>query len=242
MKATLMIGANSAIAIAASRRLIAQGQRVISISRCPPPLTDLHHYNCDYSDESIMDCCLKISKLGITLNRIFHFNGMLHQGNHGPEKQLSQCQRDWFNQCMSINAFQPLMWLQQLQPLCHPAHACVFYALSARLASISDNQLGGWYSYRASKAALNMLMKTAAIEVARRQPKLGIVLWHPGTTDSPLSRPFQTNVAKDKLFTPAFSASQLLKLAETSLQQLTQGEWPTGQAQFIDWQGEPISW
>ncbi|MGL4473178.1 MAG: SDR family NAD(P)-dependent oxidoreductase [Shewanella sp.] len=242
MTVTVMIGANSAIAMAASQQLAAAGHIIITISRQPPKCTYQYHFDCDYSDQSISECCQQIAALGIVIDRVLHFNGLLHQGEQGPEKQLAQCQRDWFIHSMTINAFQPLIWLQHLVPLCHPSRPIVWYFVSARLASISDNQLGGWYSYRASKAALNMLMKTAAIEIARQRPKLGIVLWHPGTTDTPLSQPFQANVARDKLFTPDFSAAQLIDLSSASLQQLAQGLWPSGQAQFIDWQGKPIPW
>ena len=86
----------------------------------------------------------------------------------------------------------------------------IFAALSARVGSVSDNQLGGWYAYRASKSALNMIIKSASIEVARKNPKAIIVGLHPGTVDSNLSKPFQHSITNNKLFTPSIAASHLL--------------------------------
>ena len=93
-------------------------------------------------------------------------------------------------------------------------HKSVFGALSARVGSIDDNRLGGWHSYRASKAALNMLLRTCAIELVRRNPTAICVSLHPGTVDTALSKPFQTNVPQGKLFTPEFAATQLLQVVE----------------------------
>ena len=105
---------------------------------------------------------------------------------------------------------------------------------SARVGSISDNRLGGWYSYRASKAALNMMIKTAAIELARRAKNIKLIAFHPGTTDTPLSKPFQKNVPENKLFSAEFVAKQLLDIVENT---------PIDQSpSYLDWQGETINW
>ena len=108
----------------------------------------------------------------------------------------------------------------------------IFAALSARVGSISDNQLGGWYAYRASKAALNMIIKTAAIEVRRRNPHAIVVGLHPGTVDSDLSKPFQGNVPEGKLFTPDFAAGKLLTVLE--------GLAPAQTGRCFGWDGEEI--
>ena len=105
---------------------------------------------------------------------------------------------------------------------------------SARVGSISENRLGGWYSYRASKAALNMMIKTDAIELARRNKNIKLIAFHPGTTDTPLSKPFQNNVPANKLFTCEFVAKQLLSIVDEC--ELDQS------ASFLDWQGESINW
>ena len=105
---------------------------------------------------------------------------------------------------------------------------------SARVGSISDNQLGGWYSYRASKAALNMVLKCAAIELARLNPRAKLVAFHPGTTDTNMSKPFQKGVPAEKLFSPDFVASRLL----VSLDSIV----PDGELAFLDWDGKAIAW
>ena len=138
---------------------------------------------------------------------------------------------------LSSNALTPILCIQAILPLLNQQTPCVITALSARVGSIEDNKLGGWYSYRASKAALNMLFKTAAIELARRAKQTRLVLFHPGTTDTELSKPFQKNVPKDKLFSPDFVAEQLYTLLQQP-EQLTD----IGQPAYIDWQGKNINW
>ncbi len=119
-------------------------------------------------------------------------------------------------------------------PLLNKESRSVFAALSARVGSIGDNRLGGWYGYRASKAALNMLVKTAAIEYRRRAPNIRFMVFHPGTTDTPLSKPFQQNVLPGRLFEPGFVASRLLELMDNE----PASETPV----FLDWSGKPIPW
>ena len=105
---------------------------------------------------------------------------------------------------------------------------------SARVGSIEDNRLGGWYSYRASKAALNMMLKSTAIEFARRSKNIKLIAFHPGTTDTTLSEPFQKNVPVGKLFQPSFVAQQLLSILEDVS--------VDGRASFLDWKGNDIDW
>lgn len=113
-------------------------------------------------------------------------------------------------------------------------HRCSFASLSARVGSISDNQLGGWYAYRASKAAQNMLLRTFAIEWRRLNRQGCCLLLHPGTTDTGLSKPFQARVPEGKLFTPDFVAERLLTvIAEHG---------PEDSGQFYAWDGQPIPW
>jgi len=105
-------------------------------------------------------------------------------------------------------------------------------ALSARVGSISDNRLGGWYSYRASKAALNMMLKTLAIEHGRRHKKSVVIGLHPGTVDTQLSRPFQVNVPEEKLFSADFSAARLLDVVEKVM--------PDESGKIFAWDGQEI--
>jgi NAD(P)-dependent dehydrogenase (short-subunit alcohol dehydrogenase family) len=115
-------------------------------------------------------------------------------------------------QIFAVNAFGPVLLAQALMPWLKQRRRVVFASLSARVGSIADNRLGGWYSYRASKAAQNQLLKTLSIELARRNPGAIVLALHPGTTDTGLSRPFQANVSQEKLFTPDFVAERLLHL------------------------------
>jgi len=151
-----------------------------------------------------------------------------------PEKRLESLDRDAALDILETNALMPMLWLQALSPLFALKRNTRVLVLSARVGSISDNRLGGWYSYRSSKAALNMMLKTASIEYARRYPCLKLVAYHPGTTDTNLSKPFQANVPQGKLFTKGFAAERLIEVM-TSLpidKTLT----------FVDWQGERIAW
>jgi NAD(P)-dependent dehydrogenase (short-subunit alcohol dehydrogenase family) len=104
--------------------------------------------------------------------------------------------------------------------------------LSARVGSIADNRLGGWYGYRASKAALNQFVRTAAIEIARTRPQAVVVALHPGTVDTDMSRPFQANVSPEKLFSPEHSANCLLDVLDRLTAEQSGG--------FFDWAGEAI--
>ncbi len=113
----------------------------------------------------------------------------------------------------ALNTVGPALVAKHLLPRMAPGRA-VFAALSARVGSIGDNRAGGWHSYRASKAALNMIVRNLAIEVARKSPALICVALHPGTVDTALSRPFQRGVAEGKLFTPAFAAARLLAVID----------------------------
>ena len=110
----------------------------------------------------------------------------------------------------------------------------LFTTISAKIGSISDNHLGGWYGYRASKAALNMLMRTVAIEYRRKSPHTIVVTLHPGTTDTRLSQPFQRNVPPEKLFSVSRTTTQLLAV----LDQLDSDD--TGQ--FFSWDGTRLPW
>ena len=117
-------------------------------------------------------------------------------------------------------------------PLLSRDSKAVFAALSARVGSISDNQLGGWYGYRASKAALNMIIKSLSVEVARNRPHTVCVGLHPGTVDTGLSKPFQSGVSADKLFTPQFAAQRLLSVVNNIE--------PQHSGQTFAWDGSPI--
>ena len=150
---------------------------------------------------------------------------MLHTQEKGPEKNLSSLDADFFQQTITVNTLPSLLLAKYFTPKLKCSTAPKFATISAKVGSISDNQLGGWYSYRASKAALNMFLKTMSIEW-QRMVKHGTVLsLHPGTTDTALSAPFQTNVPEGKLFTPERVAKDLLGLLEKATPQDSGAFW-----------------
>lgn len=154
-----------------------------------------------------------VQNLGdIKFDIIILASGMLHDETTMPEKSLRDINIDNFNKIFLVNTFAPALVAKYFLPLLPKDKKSVFTALSARVGSISDNGLGGWYAYRASKAALNMILKNAAIETARRYKQASIIGLHPGTVDTGLSKPFQGNVAEGKLFTADQSAAYMLNV------------------------------
>ncbi len=159
--------------------------------------------------------------------------GLLHHGDMMPEKSLSSLSSENLQTVFAINTFAPAMVAKYFLPKLSKDRRSIFAALSARVGSISDNHLGGWYSYRASKAALNMILKTASIELARKNKTAIVVGLHPGTVVSDLSEPFQRNVKSDKLFSSDYSVSKLVEV----LDKLT----PQDTGKVFAWDGEEIA-
>ncbi len=146
---------------------------------------------------------------------VFIATGMLHRDEAiMPEKSWRALDAGTMADIFAINSIGPALIAKHMLPLLHRDRRVVFAALSARVGSITDNGLGGWHSYRASKAALNMLMRNFALELAKRNPLSVVASLHPGTVATPLSRPFQRNLAPAKLFTPQQSAAALLNVLE----------------------------
>ena len=157
--------------------------------------------------------------------------GALTIDDVGPEKSLSRLDAVALQRSFSINAIGPILLLRHLATLIASGDT-IYAKLSARVGSISDNQKGGWYGYRASKAALNMFLQTAAIELQRKNPSLRIVALQPGTVRSRLSEPFQANVTR--LLEPSESVAGMMQ----SMMSLR----PKVGAYFIDYQGQEILW
>jgi len=168
------------------------------------------------------------------LRVVFNTVGVLQNETFQPEKRLSQVTQANLAASFSVNAFGAILLAQALEPLWPRDEPFHFASLSARVGSIGDNQLGGWYSYRAAKAAQNQLLHTLAIEWKRRFPLSCVSLFHPGTTDSALSKPFQANVSPDKLFSPERAARQLLAVLDALR--------PEHSGQFWAWDGQAIPW
>ncbi len=152
----------------------------------------------------------------------------------GPEKALRQLTAAALAEQFADNAIVPALIARAVEPLLPRDRRAVFAAISARVGSISDNRLGGWHAYRASKAALNMLLRNVAIEWARTRPRAVVAALHPGTVDTALSAPFQRGVAPDKLFTPEQSAAAMLAVLD--------GLTPEDSGGFYAWDGQPIGY
>lgn len=163
------------------------------------------------NEDSIANCAKEIKELKPQYAIVA--TGFLHDEEIMPEKSMRELNKEKFEKLYAINAIAPAIIAKYFLPIMDHENGANFAAISARVGSISDNHLGGWYSYRASKAALNMILKNLAIETARKYKKSAIIGLHPGTVDSSLSKPFQGAVAKEKLFTAEFSAKKLLEIA-----------------------------
>jgi NAD(P)-dependent dehydrogenase (short-subunit alcohol dehydrogenase family) len=137
--------------------------------------------------------------------------GLLHSNQNGPEKSLRELDPDWMIENFRINAVGPALVAKHFLPIMAKQGPICFAALSARVGSISDNRLGGWHSYRASKSALNMLIRNIAIEWQRKNPQSVVVGLHPGTVETALSAPFKGNPAHER-FSPARAAGDVLSV------------------------------
>jgi NAD(P)-dependent dehydrogenase (short-subunit alcohol dehydrogenase family) len=238
----IVIGASSKIAIALIQRLSRANAstNVVAISRQFSATasadfdSNVTLLRSDYTDKSIREICEQLKPHKEEVSHVFICNGILHDADISPEKRVDDVSGDNLHGVFQVNAVIPMLWVKHLKPILAGKGNCVVTAFSARIGSIEDNQRGGWYSYRASKAALNMLLKTAAIEYMRIAKGVRFLVFHPGTTDTPLSKPFQKFVSEGKLFTPEFVADRLLGLVEAKTSD--------NSIQFIDWDGKSIPW
>lgn len=241
----LIVGAGSLIAQSLIAEISADPDvgEIVTVSRQPAVGTGLDlpksttHYVSDYSDGSIGEICQSLKARHGEIRRVFICNGILHAEAIKPEKRVEDIQAENLHTVFTSNAVTPMLWLKHLKSLLSRKQECVVTVFSARIGSIEDNNRGGWYAYRASKAALNMFIKTAAVEYARSAKGVRFLVFHPGTTDTPLSKPFQKFVDEDKLFTPDFVAQQLLGIVS----RVADGEGESN-INFLDWQGKKIPW
>ena len=174
-----------------------------------------HGFNhIDYDSEESICACSELASKDQCLDLVIVTNGSLHGQDMMPEKSLKDLSAEKFHHYFQINAVIPALVAKYFLPKLDRHSRSVFAILSARVGSITDNHLGGWYAYRSSKAALNMIIKNAAIESGRINKHSIVVGLHPGTVDSSLSKPFQSTVPKSELFTPEYSAEKLLSVLE----------------------------
>ncbi|KGS15781.1 Short-chain dehydrogenase/reductase SDR [Pseudomonas tremae] len=194
----------------------------------------LKRVNCDARNEQSLEALASEILEGCDhLHLVISTLGILHQDGARAEKGLAQLTLAGMQASFVTNTFAPILLLKYLLPLLRKQPS-TFAALSARVGSIGDNRLGGWYSYRASKAALNQLLHTASIELKRLNPASTVLAIHPGTTDTDLSQPFQANVPDGQLFEPAFSADRIIELVGV--------HGPADSGSFWAWDDKPIVW
>ena len=206
------IGAALVEQLAASDRVAAV--HALSRTGASHPSPKVRNLTFDFTDEgSIVAAAQALDEVG-PFDLIVIATGLLQGEGVAPEKTVRQLDMEQMRKSFEINVFGPALTAKHFTPLLRRDAKAVLAALSARVGSISDNRLGGWYSYRAGKAALNMVLKTLSIEVARRFKSQIIIGLHPGTVDTDLSKPFQANVPDGKLFTPEFSAAKLLQVVD----------------------------
>jgi NAD(P)-dependent dehydrogenase (short-subunit alcohol dehydrogenase family) len=222
MERIAIIGAGGGIGRALADMADARGAEVIRLSR---PAIDLDR------PESIEAAA---EAAGDGLSHVIVAAGLLHRDGHHPERSWRDLEHDWMLETFRVNSVLPALAARAFLPKLRKGEPAVFAVLSARVGSIGDNRLGGWHSYRASKAALNQLVRTLSVELARRNPQAIIAALHPGTVDTGMSKPFQRNVQPEKLFAPETSAAHLWQVID--------GLAPPDSGGFFASDGAPIPW
>ena len=204
----VIVGVTGSIGSALLAELQSSGgfASIVGLSRQGSPRLDLTNESSIRAAALYVANQLEVDNLALKL--VIDATGMLHSATHQPEKSWTQLDANQMAQAFAINAVGPALLMKHFLPLLPRQGRSVFATLSAKVGSIGDNRLGGWYSYRASKAALNQLVHTAAIELQRRAPGAICVALHPGTVDSALSQPFAKTGLEVR--TPAEAAQRLL--------------------------------
>ncbi|PSB50810.1 SDR family NAD(P)-dependent oxidoreductase [Chamaesiphon polymorphus] len=245
LKTALIVGGGQGIGLGFVRKLLANKdlERVYATYRRLESATELlaiadarlECFQMDLTDESQIAAVMhKIQSETTALHYVINCVGVLHEGELQPEKSLRQIESDRLLRYFQVNSVGAMLLFKQVQPLLKHQNRSILATISAKVGSIGDNQLGGWYGYRASKAALNMFIRTTAIEYKRTCPQAILVALHPGTTDTRLSLPFQRNVPPDKLFSVDRTVAQLL----TVIDRLE----PTDSGEFFSWDGSRLPW
>lgn len=200
-------------------------KHVVSFSRSTTPAIDL------LDECSLERAAAFAADLG-ELRLVIDATGFLHDDRQGPEKSWRQLDAANLARAFALNAIGPALIMKHVLPRLPRSGKSVFATLSARVGSIGDNRLGGWYSYRASKAALNQLVRTAAVELGRRSPNAICVALHPGTVATALSAPFAATGLE--VHPPPAAARHLLAVVDQITAEATGG--------FFDWRGQPVPW
>ena len=231
-----VIGASGGIGGALVARLAADPgvETVYAFSRRPVPAADkVVPGQMDTDDDASIAAAAEGLAAAAPLGLVIVASGLLHDGAAlQPEKSFRHLEAAALTRSFQVNSIGPALVAKHFLPLLDRERKAVFAALSARVGSIGDNRLGGWYGYRAAKAALNMTIRCLAIEVGRNRKQTVCVGLHPGTVDSRLSQPFQRGVAAEKLFSPATAAGHLLTVVD--------GLSPEDSGKVFAWDGQEI--
>lgn len=223
----LIIGSSGGIGGALMEILTVSGhfESVLGFSRTTSPCIDL-------LDETSLEEAARFAAAQGEVRLVIDATGFLHDERQVPEKSWQELDAAKLARSFALNAIGPALLMKHVLPRLPRAGKAVFATLSARVGSIADNRLGGWYAYRASKAALNQLVRTAAIELARRCPEALCIALHPGTVATPLSKPFAKTGLQ--VHEPLEAARQLLGVVNQLGADSNGG--------FFDWRGEPVPW
>lgn len=247
--AALVFGANGGLGRAFVHHLLAQSDiGIVWAATRQPDSERLQALRAEYGDrirpvavditneQAVAALAEQVGTVTPRLHLLVNAFGFLHDAEAGirPEKRLEDLSADGLAQNFAVNAMAPALIARAFIGLLSHQERAVYASLSARVGSITDNRLGGWYAYRMSKAAQNMFTRGLAIECGRRAKKLICLALHPGTTDTALSEPFQSRVPEGKLFSPEFAAGKLLDVIDAA------GIEDSGR--FFAWDGEPIPW
>lgn len=200
-------------------------EHVIALGRTTAPPAEL-------LDESSLERAVAFAGEKGKLRLVIDATGFLHDARQAPEKSWRELDADKLARAFALNAIGPALIMKHVLPRLPRTGKSVFATLSARVGSIGDNRLGGWYGYRASKAALNQLVRTAAVELARRSPEALCLALHPGTVATSLSSPFAA--VGLEVQSPTSSARHLLDVVDRLTKE--------GSGGFFDWRGEPVPW
>ena len=244
----LVVGASQGIGLGFVRALLRdpRARRIFATCRQPDTAAELLALReahgarlvclrLDVTEEALIAEALRTIRDDVkTLDLVLYCAGVLHEGELKPEKSLSQLTSENLLRSFAVNSVGAALVAKHLKPLLKRDSTSVFASISAKVGSIGDNQLGGWYGYRASKAALNMLVKTIAIEYSRSCPSTVVVALHPGTTDTRLSKPFQNNVPEQQLFAVERTVELLLGVM-AGLDAKDSGG-------FFSWNGSRLPW
>lgn len=229
----LIAGANGGIAEAIGAELNRRPHSIASISRGAKPSWSHSHLQANLASAPAVSAIADwLKEISFEPDIVIQCSGLLHDEQTRPEKTLMQMSESWLMENISVNLVTHIHLAQALNPLLKAKKILHWVSLSAMVGSISDNHLGGWHSYRISKAGLNMFIRNLHLEWTRKSPQSIVVALHPGTTDTPLSTPFQANIADGKLYSAELTGRRLSDVVE-NLQQNQSGH-------LLHWDGSTI--